>query len=128
MEAQRAKDSFATFISKAKEINGKKLLITKIDDFAPGATKLAIEMLSKKLGESVVVFCSMKNDGTTFIIAKVSDGLTKTIQAGAIVSKIAKALGGNGGGRPQLAQGMGKTQEGIDDILLEIDSILSSSL
>lgn len=128
LEAARAKDSFNTFMSKAKEVNGAKILITKIEDFAPNAIKLGLELVAKKLGQSVCVFCSMKKDGTVFVIAKVSDELTKKVAAGKIVSEITKALGGNGGGKPQMAQGMGKTQEGIEDILLKIEQDIISSL
>ncbi len=118
LEAQRAKDSFNTFLSKSKEVNGTKVLITKTDDFAPNAIKLGIELLSHKLGESVIVLCSMKKDGSVFVTSKVSDNASKKVQAGKIVGNITRALGGNGGGRPQFAQGTGKTQDKIDDILL----------
>ncbi len=128
MEAQKAKDSFNTFLSKTKEKSNTKVLVTKIEDFAPNAIKLGIDLISSKLGESVVVFCSMKKDGTVFIVSKVSDSLTKKISAGALVSEIAKALKGNGGGRPQMAQGMGKTQEGIEDILLKIEEDILNKL
>ena len=127
-EANRAKESFNTFLSKAKDINGAKVLITKIEDFTPNAIKSGIDLVSSKLGESVVVLCSMKKDGTVFVIAKVSDSLTKKVQAGKIVSTITKALNGNGGGKPQLAQGMGKTQEGINEILLKIQDEIITSL
>ena len=129
LEAMRAKDSFNTFISKAKEIGSTKILLTKIEDFAPNAIKSGIELLADKLGESVIVLCSMKEDGTVFITTKVSDNISKKVQAGKIVGNIARALGGNGGGRPQMATGMGKTQNGIDDVLLntqnEIINLLS---
>ncbi len=128
LEAQRAKDNFNTFLSKAKEINGAKVLITKVDDFAPGAIKLGLDLLAKKLGESVVVLCSMKKDGTVFVTSKVSDSLTKKVAAGKIVGEITRALGGNGGGKPQMAQGMGKTQTGIEDVLLKIEQEILSSL
>ncbi len=128
LEAQRAKDSFNTFMSKAKEVNGAKILITKTEDFPPNAIKLGIELVAKKLGESVCVFCSMKKDGSVFVTAKVSDSLTSKVQAGKIVSEITKALGGNGGGKPQMAQGMGKVQDGIEDILLKIEQDISASL
>ena len=127
-EANRAKESFNTFLSKAKDINGAKVLITKIEDFTPNAIKSGIDLVSSKLGESIVVLCSMKKDGTVFVITKVSDSLTKKVQAGKIVSTITKALNGNGGGKPQLAQGMGKTQEGIDEILLKIQDEIITSL
>ena len=128
MEAQRAKDSFATFMSKAKEENGAKILITKTEDFAPNAVKFGMEIIAKKLGDSVIVLCSMKKDGTVFVSAKVSDSLIKKVQAGKIVGEITKALGGNGGGKPQMAQGMGKVQDGIDDILIKVQEDIINSL
>ena len=99
-----------------------------MEDFPPNAIKSGIELLSAKLGESVIVLCSLKDDNTVFVIAKVSDNLTKKVQAGNITSKITKALKGNGGGRPQMAQGMGKTQDGIDDILIEVQNEIFEAL
>ena len=106
LEAQRAKDSFNTFMDKALDVNGAKVLISKTEDFAPGAIKLGLELLSKKLGESVVVLCTLKKDGSVFVSSKVSDSLIKKVSAGKIVGEITKSLGGNGGGKPQMAQGM----------------------
>ena len=128
LEAARAKDSFNTFMGKAKEVNGAKVLITKTEDFPPNAIKLGLELVAKKLGESVCVFCSMKKDGTVFVTAKVADSLTSKVSAGKLVGEITKALGGNGGGKPQMAQGMGKTQEGIEDILLKVEQDVLEAL
>lgn len=128
LEAMRAKDSFNSFISKAIDVNGAKVLISKTEDFTPNAIKLGIELLENKLQNSIIVLCSMKQDGTVFITAKVSDKLTKLAQAGKIVGEIARALQGNGGGRPQFAQGVGKTQDNIDEILLNIQKEIIKSL
>jgi alanyl-tRNA synthetase len=57
-----------------------------------------------------------------------SDSLTSKVQAGKLVGEITKALGGNGGGKPQMAQGMGKTQTGIEDILLKVEQDVLNSL
>ena len=67
-------------------------------------------------------------DGSVFVSAKVSDSLIKKVQAGKIVGEITNALGGKGGGKPQMAQGMGKTQEGIDDILIKVQEDIIDSL
>ena len=128
LEAARAKDSFATFMSKANDINGIKVLVSKVEDFPPNAIKSGLDLISSKLGESVVVLCSMKKDGTVFVTAKVTESLIKKVSAGKIVGEITKALGGNGGGKPQMAQGMGKTQNNIDDILLKIKEDIINSL
>ncbi len=128
MEAKLAKDSMATFMSKAINVNDINVLITKIDDLNQNAVKSGLEYISSKLQKSVVVLCSMKKDGSTFVSAKVDDSITNKIHAGKIVSEITKALNGNGGGRPNFAQGMGKIQDGIDDILLKIRDDITEKL
>ncbi len=127
LEAKIAQSSFSTFISKAQDIPGGKLFISKIEDFAPNAIKSGIEILSKKLGESIIILCSIKEDKSAFVIAQVSDTfIKKGIQAGKIVNEITKKMGGGGGGRPQLAQGAGKDTSRIDEILSEIEKSIKS--
>ena len=121
METARAKDSFSALLPRAKDVNNIKILISKIDDFNPNAIRSGMELMANKLGRSVVVLCSMKSDGTVFVNAKVDNDLIKLVQAGKIVGDIARALGGNGGGKPQMAQGLGKTQQGIDEILSKVE-------
>ena len=129
LEAKIAQSSFSTFISKAKNIEGGKLFITKIEEFAPNAIKAGVEMISKKLGECIIVLCSIKQDGSAFVIANVSDSFVKKgIQAGKIVGEITRKMGGGGGGRPQLAQGAGKDASKADEILAEVEKNILSSL
>ncbi|MFZ2471685.1 MAG: DHHA1 domain-containing protein [Methanothrix sp.] len=44
-------------------------------------------------------------------------GLAKGIKAGSIIRAAARALGGGGGGRPELAQGGGPNVEKLDEAL-----------
>ncbi len=132
MEARSAKEAFSTFLSKAKDVKikgaGGKLLITQIENFAPNAVKFGLEMLSVKLGSSIIVLCSKKPDNTVLVSAKVTEDFVKAgISAGEIVGKITKALLGAGGGKPQMAQGVGKTSKGLNEILKSLeDEILNA--
>ena len=69
-----------------------------------------------------------KTNGFLVFSIETVDSLVSKIQAGKIVGEITKALGGNGGGKPQMAQGMGKTQNGIEDILLKVEQDVLNSL
>ncbi len=114
---ENARSKFATFIPKAQEIDGGKLFISKIEDFDSDAVKAGIELLSNKLGESIIVLANSK-----MVIAKVSDSFVKNgINAGKIVGEIARATGANGGGRPNFAQGGVKDASKLDNILVKID-------
>lgn len=129
LKAEVAKYKFGSFISKAQEIKGGKLLITQVEAFEPQVLKIATDALSDKLGNSIIVLASKKSDNTGMIIVKVSDNFVKLgVNAGKIVGEIAKKCGGNGGGKPNFAQGGAKDMSDIDKILNDLEIQLSNLL
>ena len=101
LKEEQARAKFATFISRAQDIEGGKLFVSKIENFESDAVKAGVELLANKLGNSVIVLANDK-----MVIAKVSDNfIQKGVNAGKIVGEIARATGANGGGRPNFAQG-----------------------
>lgn len=123
-----AKAKYASFITKAEDINGGKFFMSKIEDFEPAMVKSAVEMLSDKLGDSVIILVSVKKDGL-FVMVKISENFVqKGINAGKIVAEITAACGGKGGGRPNFAQGAAKDASNIDSVLKKIDAEIKSQL
>ena len=122
-KAEMARSKFATFISKAEDIQGGKLFISKIDDSFDGdAIKAGVEMLASKLGESIVILANSK-----MVMVKVSDSFVKNgVNAGKIVGEIARATGANGGGRPNLAQGGIKDVSVLENILTKVETDLKA--
>ena len=53
LEEENARNKFASFISKAQEIEGGKLFISKVEGLKPLGIKIGLEYLSNKLGNSV---------------------------------------------------------------------------
>ena len=120
LKSENARSKFNSFLSKAQDINGGKLFISKIEQMDNDSIKAGVEYLSNKLGESVIVLVSPR-----MVLVKVSDSFVKNgINAGKIVGEIAKASGANGGGRPNFAQGGIKDISKVDDVLLMIESEL----
>ena len=117
VKEEQAKSKFMTFLSRAEEIEGGKLFISKIENFDANAVKAGIEILANKLGNSIVVLASEK-----MVVAKVSDNFVqKGINAGKIVGEIAKFTGANGGGRPNFAQGGIKDSSKLEEILEKVE-------
>ena len=109
---------FATFLSKAQDITGGKLFITKVESIDGNAIKAGIEFAAQKLGESVIVLASART-----VAVKVSDSFVKKgINAGKIVGEIARATGANGGGRPNFAQGGVKDASKLDEVLAKVEN------
>lgn len=117
-ENTRAK--FASFLSKAQDIEGGKLFITKVENIDGNAIKAGIEFAAQKLGESIIILASKRT-----VAVKVSDSFVKKgVNAGKIVGEIAKATGANGGGRPNFAQGGIKDFSKLDEILTQVEEEL----
>ena len=97
------------------------MFVSKADGFPQAFMKFAVDKLSDKLGTSIIVLVSVINENQLSICVKVSEEFVKTgINAGKIVSEIASATEGKGGGRPNFAQGGGKNPAKLDDVLLKI--------
>ena len=119
---ENARAKFATFLSKAQDIDGGKLFISKVENFDGNAIKTGIEFMSNKFGESIIILASEKT-----VAVKVSDSFVKKgVNAGKIVGEIARATGANGGGRPNFAQGGIKDASKLDEVLSKVEDDLKS--
>lgn len=123
LEEENARNKFASFISKAQEIEGGKLFLSKVEGLKPLGIKIGLEYLSNKLGNSVIILA-----GETTVAVKVSDNFVKQgINAGKLVGEIARATGANGGGRPNFAQGGVKDSSKLDEILTKVEEEIKSA-
>ena len=128
LKAEQAKTKFQSFISKAEDITGGKLFVTETEAFSANLLKLGADMISAKLGESIIILASVDTDKITYIV-KVSDSFVKKgINAGKIVSKLAAATDGKGGGRPQYAQGAGKDRTNLRTVLSDVVKEIKQTL
>jgi alanyl-tRNA synthetase len=98
-------------------VKGVRVLTHRADNLERGQLRTLVDNLKQKLGEGVVVLASAQPEGKVAIIAGVTPGLVKRIQAGKLVGAVAKLVGGSGGGRPDMAEAGGKDQSQIEAAL-----------
>ncbi|MGD0481329.1 MAG: alanine--tRNA ligase [Terracidiphilus sp.] len=115
-------------VARAVEVNGVKVLTHRADGLERGQLRTLVDNLKGKLGEGVVVLGSAQPEGKVAIIAGVTAGLTKRIQAGKLVGAVAKLVGGSGGGKPEIAEAGGKDQAQIDAALKAAPGIVGELL
>jgi alanyl-tRNA synthetase len=115
-------------LSRAVEVNGVRLVTLRADSLERGQLRTLVDNLKQKLGEGVVVLASAQPEGKVALIAGVTPGLTKRIQAGKLVGAIAKLVGGSGGGKPEIAEAGGKDQAQIDAALQAAPGIVGELL
>ena len=117
MRMKSAAGSLDEALSRVVEVKGVKLVTLRADSLERGQLRTLVDNLKQKLGEGVVVLASAQPEGKVAIIAGVTPGLIKRIQAGKLVGLVAKLVGGSGGGKPEIAEAGGKDQGQIDAAL-----------
>jgi alanyl-tRNA synthetase len=115
-------------LSRALEIKGVRLVTLRADSLERGQLRTLVDNLKQKLGEGVVVLASAQPENKVALIAGVTPGLIKRIQAGKLVGAVAKLVGGSGGGKPEIAEAGGKDQAQIDAALRAAPALLADLL
>ena len=128
MRMKSAAGALDDALSHAVEIKGVKILTHRADQLERGQLRTLVDNLKQKLGEGVVVLASAQPEGKVAIIAGVTPGLVKRIQAGKLVGAVAKLVGGSGGGKPEIAEAGGKDQSQIDATLTAAPGIAGDLL
>jgi alanyl-tRNA synthetase len=115
-------------LSRAVEVKGIRLITLRADSLERGQLRTLVDNLKQKLGEGVVVLASAQPEGKVALIAGVTPGLVKRIQAGKLVGAVAKLVGGSGGGKPEIAEAGGKDQAQIEAALQAAPGIVAELL
>jgi alanyl-tRNA synthetase len=115
-------------VARAVEVGGVKVLTHRADGLERGQLRTLVDNLKMKIGEGVVVLGSAQPEGKVAMIAGVTPGLVKRIQAGKLVGAVAKIVGGSGGGKPEIAEAGGKDQTQIDAALRAAPGIVGDLL
>ncbi len=117
MRMKSAAGALDEAVSRAVEVKGVRIATLRADSLERGQLRTLVDNLKQKLGEGVVVLASAQPEGRIALIAGVTPGLVKRIQAGKLVGAVAKLVGGSGGGKPEIAEAGGKDQAQIDAAL-----------
>ena len=101
---------------KGRVLKGATVLAEKVEGMDRDQLRTLADSLRNKWGSSVIVIASV-NDSSVAIVSAVSKDLTGKVQAGKLVGEIARAIGGKGGGRPDMAEGAGKDTKSLPSAL-----------
>ncbi len=110
-----------------KEIDGIKVLATRIDGADAKTLRDAVDRYKDKLQSAVVVLGSVDN-GVVRLAAGVTKNNTDRIKAGDLIKPVAEQVGGKGGGRPDFAQAGGNNPEALDEALGSVSRWVAEQL
>ncbi|MYY24830.1 alanine--tRNA ligase [Elizabethkingia anophelis] len=111
-KAEKAKQEALQWKNEYLDKGDKKLLVKKTSMDA-GSIKDIVFQLKKEIPGSLTIILSNAGDKPMITIG-VSDDLTQTYQAGALIKDLAKEIQGGGGGAPAFATAGGKNLDGLE--------------
>lgn len=108
MEKKLVAAQAASVTADAKEVKGVPFLAQEVKVQDVDALRKMGDTLRDKTGGVVVLAAPMSADKVNILVMASKEAVQKGIHAGKIAKGVAQAMGGNGGGRPDMAQAGGK--------------------
>ncbi|CAM4386949.1 alanine--tRNA ligase [Corallococcus exiguus] len=94
-------------LDQAREVNGMKVLATRVDPADDKVFRGMADQLRDRIGSGVIAIGGEKDGRAVILVALTKDVVAKGISAGNLVREMAKEVGGKGGGKPDMAQAGG---------------------
>ena len=113
--------------SQARDIKGVKVLAARVDGFDRAQLRTLVDSLRNKWKTAVVVLATAE-DSNVSIVSGVTKDLTAKVHAGKIVGAVAQAVGGKGGGRPDMAEAGGKDPSALPEALADVYTSVEAML
>jgi alanyl-tRNA synthetase len=93
--------------SQAKTIKEVRVLAAQVDGMDRAQLRTLVDSLRNKWKSAVVLLATTEDSGIA-IVAAVTKDLAGKVHAGKLAGSVAQAVGGKGGGRPDMAEAGGK--------------------
>ncbi|MFK0088895.1 alanine--tRNA ligase [Pseudomonas sp. NPDC090755] len=116
LQAKAASAAGDDLSNAAVEVKGVKVLAARLDGQDGKALLALVDQLKNKLGRAVILLGSVHEEKVV-LVAGVTKDLTGQLKAGDLMKQAAAAVGGKGGGRPDMAQGGGVDTAALDNAL-----------
>ncbi|MFK3771228.1 alanine--tRNA ligase [Pseudomonas sp. NPDC089406] len=116
LQAKAASAAGDDLSNAAVEVKGAKVLAARLDGQDGKALLALVDQLKNKLGHAVILLGS-EHEGKVVLVAGVTKDLSGQLKAGDLMKQAAAAVGGKGGGRPDMAQGGGVDVAALDNAL-----------
>ncbi|WP_343350450.1 alanine--tRNA ligase [Pseudomonas sediminis] len=116
LKAKAASAAGNDLAGSAVDVKGTKVLAARLDGLDGKALLALVDQLKNKLGSAVILLGGVF-DEKVVLVAGVTQDLTAKLKAGDLMKQAAAAVGGKGGGRPDMAQGGGVDAGKLDEAL-----------
>ncbi|MGW8375837.1 alanine--tRNA ligase [Streptomyces sp. ODS28] len=129
--AEKVLQAAAGIAEDAKDVHGIALAAAKVPDgtTADDLRTLVLDVRQRITGgrPAVVALFTVTNGRPLTVIATNDHARDRGLKAGDLVRTAAKALGGGGGGKPDVAQGGGQNAEAVPEAIAAVERLVAEA-
>ncbi|WP_341879335.1 alanine--tRNA ligase [Synechococcus sp. UW140] len=120
----------AALLNQAETVGDYQILVARLDGIGADGMQTAAQQLQEQLGDGAAVLLAGVPEPAkvTLVVAFGPELIKRGLQAGKFVGVVAKACGGGGGGRPNLAQAGGRDPGALPGALAAAKAQLQEAL
>ena len=112
-------------INNAEVINGVRKMIVKLNDLDKDLPMQMVNELKSKNEPYFFFLFNVSKDKVSLVCSASMDLVKKGIHSGNLIKAVAQMLGGNGGGRPDVAQAGGKDVSKVDEAIKFVEASIN---
>jgi alanyl-tRNA synthetase len=116
-----------TLVQGVRRVKNVAVLTAQVEGLNREGLRELVDPLRQKMGSGVFVLAAVE-DGRVALLSSVTKDLTNQLHAGKIIQSVAKDLGGQGGGRPDLAEAGGKDTSNLKSALERVYPLIEGML
>ena len=128
VQSNQASSAFDALLENVPTIKDIPVLSVRLENTNADVLRTLTDQFRKQYESGVVLLAGVQNGKAALIAAITKDLNKRGLQAGDLVREVAQAIGGSGGGRPDMAQAGGKNIEHLDEALAQVSSWVEKNL
>ncbi len=128
LSKQLASSDLDSVFNNAVVVDGIKVIGAEIPLDSPKTLREVGDKVRDNMGTAAVAVLGGAVNGKAALLAIVSGDLTSTIKAGELVNRVARIVGGKGGGRPDMAQAGGPMADKVSEAIKSVPAAVKDLL
>jgi alanyl-tRNA synthetase len=127
-ERRSLRSEAAELLEHVTDVNSVKVVVGVFSASSVEGLRDTGDWLKEKLGSGVVGLGAVLEERPVLVVMITSDLVKRGLHAGRIAGDAARAMGGGGGGHPEMAQAGGKDKEKLDHALKLVPELVRKAL
>jgi len=125
LERELSRKITESLTEQVKQVAGVTFLSARVPPLTKSVLREMGDILRSKLKSAVIVLATVYNNNPSFLAMVTPDLVARGFYANDIIKKVAKVVGGSGGGKAEMAQAGGKDATRLDEALDSVESIIA---